>query len=56
MPFRSRKQMRWMFSQKPEMAERWASETPDIKHLPESVGYRSGKKAKEPRKRKRYGE
>lgn len=26
--------MKWMFSQKPEMAKRWAKETPDIKSLP----------------------
>lgn len=37
MPFRSRSQQRWMFANKPEMAERWAKETPDIRKLPEKV-------------------
>jgi hypothetical protein len=35
MPFRSKAQRRWMFSQKPEMAERWAKETPSEAALPE---------------------
>ena len=35
MPFESKAQQRWMFSKKPEMAERWAKETPDVKKLPE---------------------
>ncbi len=34
MPFKSKKQVAWMFSQKPEMAKRWAKETPSIKSLP----------------------
>ena len=42
MPFESRAQQRWMFSQKPEMAKRWAKETPDIKKLPEKKGAFSG--------------
>jgi hypothetical protein len=37
MPFRSQKQARWMFSQKPEMAQEWASQTPSIKALPQTV-------------------
>lgn len=38
MPFKSRQQAKWMFSQKPEMAKQWAAETPDIKALPKKVG------------------
>jgi hypothetical protein len=37
MPFKSKRQMRWMFANHPEMAKRWAHETPDIKHLPDHV-------------------
>lgn len=36
MPFKSKKQMRWMFSNKPDMAKEWASETSSISKLPES--------------------
>ena len=39
MPFQSKSQMRWMFSQKPEMAKRWAKETDDPKKLPEKKKY-----------------
>lgn len=35
MPFVSKSQQRWMFSQYPAMAKRWAAETPNIKSLPE---------------------
>jgi len=35
MPFKSKAQQRWMFANKPRMAERWADHTPDIKALPE---------------------
>jgi hypothetical protein len=35
MPFKSKAQMRWMFANHPEMAKRWAHETPDIKRLPD---------------------
>jgi hypothetical protein len=34
-PFASRSQQRWMFANHPDMAERWAHETPSIKRLPE---------------------
>jgi len=37
MPFKSKAQQRFMFSQHPEMAKRWAEHTPDIKSLPEKV-------------------
>lgn len=35
MPFQSKAQQRYMFSQHPEIAKRWADETPDMKHLPD---------------------
>jgi hypothetical protein len=38
MPFKSKAQQRWMFANKPSMAERWADHTPDIKALPEKKG------------------
>ena len=37
MPFKSRAQEKWMFAEKPEMAKRWAAETPRSKKLPEHV-------------------
>jgi hypothetical protein len=37
-PFESKAQQRWMFANKPRMAERWADHTPDIKALPEKKG------------------
>jgi hypothetical protein len=37
MPFKSKAQERWMFAQHPEMAKRWAKETPSQKRLPERV-------------------
>lgn len=39
-----------MFANKPEMARRWAAETPDIKSLPEKVSqpkYNLAKKGKQ---------
>ena len=36
MPFKSKAQARWMFSQHPEMAKEWASKT-NIHALPERV-------------------
>ena len=38
MPFKSQAQEKWMFSQKPKMAERWAKETPNLKTLPKKIG------------------
>ncbi|HSE45075.1 MAG TPA: hypothetical protein VLA89_07070 [Gemmatimonadales bacterium] len=35
MPFASKRQMRWMFANKPKMAKRWAKETRSPKSLPE---------------------
>ena len=37
MPFKSQAQRKWMFAKKPEMAKRWAAETPKGKKLPEHV-------------------
>lgn len=43
MPFKSKKQQRWMFAAEargelpPGTAQRWAEETPDLKDLPEQV-------------------
>lgn len=37
MPFRSVKQQKWMFKNKPKMAKRWAKETKDFKSLPEKI-------------------
>lgn len=33
MPFKSKAQMKWMYSNKPKMAKKWAKETPNIKKL-----------------------
>lgn len=35
MPFQSKAQQGFMFAKHPAIAKRWASETPDMKHLPE---------------------
>ena len=35
MPFSSKAQQRYMFSQHPKIAKRWASHTPDMKSLPQ---------------------
>lgn len=35
MPFKSKAQQRWMFANHPQMAERWAHDTPSIKSLPD---------------------
>lgn len=37
MPFQSKAQQKFMFSQHPDIANRWAKETPNIKKLPEHV-------------------
>jgi len=38
MPFASKSQARFMWSQHPQMAQEWASKTPDIGSLPERIG------------------
>lgn len=37
MPFRSQAQQRYMFSQEPKIAKKWAKETPNISKLPQYV-------------------
>jgi len=37
MPFKSKAQQRFMFAKDPEMAKRWAKETPNMKKLPERL-------------------
>lgn len=46
MPFKSKKQMRWMFANEPAMARRWAKETPNEKALPASASRKTAKKAR----------
>ncbi len=46
MPFKSKKQMRWMFKNKPEMAKEFAAATPNPKKLPEKVKKATKKKRK----------
>jgi hypothetical protein len=41
MPFKSKAQARYLFSREPEVAERWAKETPKMKSLPEKKGKQS---------------
>lgn len=45
MPFQSKAQARFMFSQHPGMAKEWAKKTPSIKALPEHVKSKPTKKA-----------
>jgi len=37
MPFKSKAQQRFMFSQMPEKAKQWAKKTPSMAKLPEKV-------------------
>jgi len=37
MPFKSKAQSRYLFAREPEVAKRWAKETPSMKSLPEKV-------------------
>jgi len=46
MPFKSKAQMRKLFATEPEVAERWAKHTPDIKSLPEKAPKKKEKKMK----------
>jgi len=45
MPFKSQAQRKWMFANKPEMAERWAAETPKGKKLPKKLKKKTDKKS-----------
>ncbi len=46
MPFKSKKQQRWMFVNEPEMAKEWASKT-NFKKLPEKAKKKNKKKKAE---------
>lgn len=50
MPFKSKAQQRFMFSQHPEIAKEFADATPNIKKLPEHV-----KRKKEERHHGKHG-
>lgn len=43
MPFQSKSQRRWMYANKPSMAERWEDETPKNANLPEKKKKKKGK-------------
>lgn len=45
MPFKSKAQQRYMFSQKPDIAHEWAEHTPDFKALPERVKKKKKRKS-----------
>jgi len=44
MPFKSKSQARFLFSQKPEIAKEFVSKTKNIKKLPEKKKSKKGKK------------
>lgn len=44
MPFASKAQQRYMYSQMPEKAKEWAAKTPNMKKLPEKVKIKKKKK------------
>ena len=46
MPFKSKAQARYMFSQHPKIAKEFAEHTPSIKALPEKKSKRKTKEAK----------
>lgn len=57
MPFKSKSQKRYMFSQHPRIAKRWADETKNIKKLPEKIAaYRSARQRRYMHAKKRSGE
>lgn len=45
MPFKSKKQRRWMYANKPEMAKRWEEHTPKDEELPEESDKESASKS-----------
>jgi hypothetical protein len=55
MPFKSQKQRAWMYSQKPEMAKRWESETPKKAKLPEYVGNSTKSEVRKRGRKPSYG-
>ena len=50
MPFKSKAQARWMFSNKPKMAKKWAEHTASMKGLPSKVKRKKEHKSKGTRK------
>lgn len=44
MPFKSKAQRAWMYSNEPEMAKEWEAHTPKGKQLPKKVTKKKGKK------------
>ena len=46
MPFKSKAQARYLFSQEPGVAKEFASKTPSVKKLPERVGPKDPSKNK----------
>ena len=44
MPFKSKAQKGWMYSNKPKMAKEWEAETPKGKKLPKRVRKKGKKK------------
>jgi len=59
MPFKSKAQMKWMFANMPQTAEKWAKHTPNIKSLPEKINKiakklaKGGKNVRRKRKKRR---
>lgn len=51
MPFKSKSQMRFLYSQKPTIAKEFASKTPSIKALPNKVHQKEALKAINSRKK-----
>lgn len=44
MPFKSKAQQGFMFSQMPKVAKRWAKETPNMKSLPARAAKKAARK------------
>jgi hypothetical protein len=49
MPLLSKRQMRWMFANKPRMAREWLTETPNPSRLPERAPRPTSAQVKKPR-------
>ena len=43
MPFKSEQQRKWLYATNPEMAKKWAKETPSNKALPKKVSVKKAK-------------
>ena len=46
MPFRSKAQMKFLYAKHPEIAKRWAKETPNVEKLPLKKVGKEDKKGK----------